>query len=59
MKCPICNVEIPTTETIEFSFNNNEDVEVRLAGKCPVCGTPYIWTSVFKFDHSYELEVDE
>ena len=59
MKCPICNVEIPATETVEFSFNNDEDVEVRVAGKCPSCGTPYIWTDVFKYSHSCELEVDE
>lgn len=61
MKCPICNVEIPVEETVELSFaTGNEDViEARLAGQCPVCHKPYIWTALYRYEKSYDLEDDE
>lgn len=61
MKCPICNVEIPAEETVELSFTTGDEnfIEARLAGQCPVCHKPYIWTALYRYEKSYDLEDDE
>ena len=59
MECPKCKCIVPSTETVEFSFNTDEEVEVRVAGKCPQCNTPYIWTDIYVYSRSAELELDE
>ena len=46
-KCPHCNVEVETTDRLDFSIDDDH-VEVEMLGHCPKCERAYHWFELYE-----------
>lgn len=53
-KCPHCNVEVETSDRLDFSING-DFIELEMLGHCPECGRSYHWfeTYGYKAKHGF------